>query len=414
MNEPNSRPTLAQWLLLHVLPAAVIGIAGVAGILWLALWLRRPPEPKEPIRVVPAVEVVVASPSDIAIVVASQGTVQPRTQTLLVAEVSGRVESVSPALYAGGFFRRGDVLARIEDTEYKANLAAARSRLAEAKLAFAQEQAAAAQALEDWEAMGGDGDPGALALRQPQLDRAQASIEAAEAAVAIAERDLARTAIKAPYDGRVREKMVDLGQLVTARSSQIASIYAVDVAEIRLPLALDDLRYLDVPESYRDNDVNAGPKPAVSVEAEYGGQVHAWEGIIDRSEGAVDPQTRLAYVVAQVKDPYRQSDDPERPPLKIGTFVTARIQGKVASAAFRLPRRALQSDDALYLIDDDNRLRIQPVEIHQREPGWIVVTDGLAAGDRVCVTPLQYAVDGMEVSLDTPVQSAAPTSALEL
>src|SRR5690606_28507190 len=150
---------------------------------------------------------------------------------------------------------------------------------------------ASEQALDDWRGMGIEEEPSALVLRKPQLERAQAALDAALADVALAERDLERAVARAPFAGRALEKFVDVGQFVTARSSQLAVVYGVDYAEVRLPLSADDARYVELPESFRD--ARAETRPRVILEADYAGERREWEGVIDRVEGVIDPQTRL-------------------------------------------------------------------------------------------------------------------------
>ncbi|MDQ8179535.1 efflux RND transporter periplasmic adaptor subunit [Pelagicoccus sp. SDUM812005] len=398
MEEKEYRPNFPQWLLLHVLPAILLILFGGAAIIALALFLKRPPETKPLIKVVPTVEVIEAQPTTTRAVVESQGIVEARTQTTLFAEVSGRIESVSPALYAGGFFAKGDVLAKIDDTDYVANLAAAKSRQAEAQLAYEQERATSEQALEDWKQIGSGEAPSDLVLRKPQLARALANLEAATAAVKSAERDLQRASVKAPYDGRVQSKFVDIGQFVNARTSQIASIYAVDTVEVRLGISLDDTRLISIPEAYADG-TTSGKKPPVTLTATYGGKDYQWEGIIDRSEGSVDPQTRLLYLVAQVSAPYAKGQGAPRPPLKIGSFVKAEIIGEQSEDSYTLPRRALRENDSLYIVKEDRTLEIREVTPFQKTRESVIIKDGLEPGELVCLTPLQYVVNGMEVRL---------------
>ncbi len=400
MEEKEYRPNFPQWLLFHVIPAILILVIGSAAILGVAFLLKHDPESKPVIKAVPTVEVIEVQPETTQAIVESQGIVEARTQTNLFAEVSGRVQSVSPALYAGGFFEKGDILAKIDNTDYLANLAAAKSRRAEAQLAYEQERAASAQALEDWEKIGNSEAPSELALRKPQLDRASANLEAATANVAPAERDLERTVVRAPYAGRVQSKFVDIGQFVNARSSQISSIYAVDTAEVRLGISLDDTRLISLPESYEDGTIS-GKKPKVTLIANYGGKDYEWEGIIDRSEGSVDPQTRLLYLVAQVDSPYAKSESGNRPPLKVGSFVRAKIMGEQTEQSFTVPRRALRENDSLYIVSDDRTLEIREVTPFQKTRDSVIIRSGLKPGERVCLTPLQYVVNGMEVRLTT-------------
>lgn len=404
-NESETRPPFLQWLLFHVLPAIALLIIGGATIIAIAALLRHKPETVPPKKVVPVVEAIEAQPARTRSIVDSQGVVQSRTETTLVAEVSGRVVSISPDLYAGGFFKQDDTLATIEKTDYIAAVASAKSRYAEAKVAYEQEFALAEQAQEDWRSMGADGQPSELVLRKPQLARAQATLEAAQAAVDTAERDLSRTEIKAPYAGRVQHKFIDVGQFVNARTSQIASIYAIDTAEIRLPLSLADTRLIDIPERFSDGS-SSGSKPKVVITARYGGKAFHWEGVIDRSEGAVDPQTRLLYLVAQIKDPYAADATSDRPPLKVGSFVTAQIFGQTIEKAFTLPRRALREGDTLFVINEDRTLEIREVDPYQKTSQNVILVEGLEKGELVCLTPLQYVVDGMNVLVEgDPVSS---------
>ena len=394
MSSEKPQISFKVWLLKYVVPPVAILLLA-AGAVVLANALKPEAPKKDPVVVLPNVEVVVAKSKPITLEVASQGTVQARTETTLVAEVSGRIESISPALFSGGFFEKGDVLVTIDPIDYIANLANAQSRVAEARLALEQEEAAAAQARQDWEELGrGEATP--LVLREPQLEKARANLEAARSALKIAQRDLERTTVKAPYSGRAREKLVDVGQIVNARTSILARIYSVDIAEIRLPVSLAETQFIDMPEAYRNGDA-AIDKPTVKIEVDYGNQAYIWDGVIDRSEGAIDSRTRLAYVVAQVKEPYSKKDG--RPPLKVGLFAKAKIQGRTLADAFEIPRRAVREQNLVYIIDKENRVRIRETHILTADTETAIITKGLKEGDRICLTPLEYAVDGMQVDI---------------
>ncbi|MEM9157821.1 MAG: efflux RND transporter periplasmic adaptor subunit [Verrucomicrobiota bacterium] len=386
-HKPKFRPIyIIPPILLIIFAFAIIGI-GVSLM----------PKPKEAEReeILARVETFTATPSTLTLEVESQGTVQARTETTLLAEVSGRVETISSALYAGGFFQKGDVLVTVDNTDYKANLAAAKSRLADATLAYEQEKANSQQAYDDWKELG-QGEATDLTLRKPQLERAAANLEAARTAVAMAERDLNRTQVKAPYEGRVREKFVDIGQMVNARASQIARIYSVDTAEIRLPLPLNQIQHINLPETYRDAK-SSETKPKVVIEANYAGETVSWHGLIDRTEGVVDPRTRLINAIAQIEKPFDKSANKNRPPLKIGLFVEARIQGKSIENAYAIPRRALKQNREVYIIKPDDTLEIREVTVHKTDENTAIITDGLSPNDRLCLTPLEYAVEGMSV-----------------
>lgn len=386
---------IIRWLMMAGLSLAFLFIAGgLAYTMWI---FREKPEKKEVVEVLPTVETLTVYPESIQLEVEAQGTVEARTETQLTAEVSGLVEWVAPSFEDGGFFEEGQILLRIDPLEYEARLAEAKSQLAQARLAFEQEKALAEQARQDWLELG-RGEASDLVLREPQLARAQANLEAAEAALKIAERNLRFTRVRAPYAGRIRSKLVDLGQAVNARTTPLADIYSVEQAQIRLPLSSDQMGFLQLPESYRKQE-EAGPQPEVVLQADYGGQRHRWTGKIVRTEGAIDPRSRLVNVIAEVEDPYsiREFDGEIRPPLKVGLFVEARIEGEKIPDAFRIPRSALKDGDQVYILGAENRLESRKVGVVKRDADLVIVNSGLNPGDRLCLTPLLFFVEGMQV-----------------
>jgi RND family efflux transporter MFP subunit len=345
--------------------------------------------------------------------VTTQGTVVPRTESALVSEVRGEVMWISDAFAAGAFFEPGETLLRIDPIDYEAAVTQAASTVAEAELRVAREEEEAVIAREEYADLG-MGEPTPLALREPQLAQARAALAAAQAAKAQAERDLDRTRIRAPFAGRVRSKNADRGQFVNA-GTMLGMIFAVDRAEVRLPLAPDELAYLEIPMSYQgalEAQRNPENMPSVVLHARYGGVERTWEGRIERIEGEVDPATRMVYVVAAVDDPYgRQAEGPVAP-LVSGLFVEADITGRAIDDVILLPRGALQRDDRLLIVDDDCRLRFREVEILRRSRERIVVGAGLEPGERVCMSQLDAVTDGMRVrvygDLQEPEEVAGP------
>lgn len=408
METPEPAPEKKNKFYLITLPVILIVVTVVFAI--AARTLKPKPEKQEVKATLPVVEVITARSERIQLKVIAEGNVQARTETNLFAEASGRIQKVSPAFVAGGFFQEGDVLVEIDPVDYHANLATARSRVAEAHVTYEQERAQAEQAKEDWANMN-KGEPNELVLRIPQLTRAKAQIDAANAALSIAMRDLERTRIKAPYDGRVKEKFVDVGQTVNARNTSLAFIYATDIAEVRLPLSVNDIGYLELPEDYR-NDSTAKPKPSVTLKTNYAGETFSWNGAIVRTEGTIDPKTRLTYVVAQVQDPYGKSDeDSDAPPLKIGMYVQAEILGKEIENAFELPIQALRPNKQMLVIDGSRTATLRDVTVVKENVDSVIVSAGLEDGDLVCTTPLQYVVDGMKVVIDGDEIEDTDTSA---
>ena len=374
-----------------LLPIVLLGGAGAAAYM---MYLSRPPvEIQAPTFEPPGVRVQRVVFETTTLTVTSQGTVQPRTASQLVPEISGTVTDVAPSFAVGGFFEAGDVLLKIDPYDYRQAVITGRAQLAQAQLRLAQEEAEADMARREWEALG-RGDPSALTVRQPQVADARAAVAAAEAAVDRATRDLERAEIKAPYAGRVRTKEVDVGQFVN-KGSPVARVYAVDAAEIRLPLPDEQLAYVDVPLSYRGGEQQTGPR--VTLSADFAGRRHTWQGRIVRTEGEIDPMSRMVHVIAEVRDPYAPSSDPARPPLAVGMFVDAEIEGRTVRDVVVLPRAALRGRDQVLVVDEASRLRFRQVELLRSTGDVVLVQGGLAEGEMVSVSALDTVTDGMAV-----------------
>jgi RND family efflux transporter MFP subunit len=386
-------PRRKNTLLKILLPIVVLAVAGLAA--WAMIASRPEPEVRAPEVPVPLVRAVEVELSDRVLTVESQGTVSPRTESVLVPEVAGRVIEVSPSFVSGGFFEAGEVLLRIDPHDYREALVQARAAVAQAELRVAMEQAEADVARREWEDLGEQGEAPPLTARVPQLAEAEAALAAARSAVSSAERNLDRTEIRAPFDGRVRQKQVDVGQYV-APGTPIGTVYAVDYAEIRLPLPNADLAFVDLPLVFRGDAADARG-PEVVLRADFAGRTHEWRGRIVRTEGEIDPRTRMVHAVARVKDPYGHGDDPGRPPLAVGLFVQAEITGQTAKDVAILPRSALRDDGTVLVVDEEDRLRIRPVEVLRAARGEVVISSGLANGERVCLTSLAAVSDGMRV-----------------
>lgn len=361
---------------------------------------RRPPEPP-----VQTVEVLTLSRTDYPVIVRSQGTVAPRTESALVAEVAGRITAVAPAFRAGGFFETGDRLVQIDPRDFRTAVTVAEADLAQARLQLAEEAARADQAEEEWRRLELSGEPSPLTRRVPQLANARAAVASAESRLAQARRDLERTQVLAPYPGLLREQTAEIGEFVT-RGTVLGRIDAVDVAEVRLPLTRRQQAFVDIPERYR-GEPPPGPevRPAVTLTAALGDGTQArWPARLVRAEGRIDPESRQLFVVARVEDPYARRG-PDQPPLRAGQFVTASIEGRVLKDVFILPRRALRDADRVLIADPDARIDRRVVQPLWTDGEVAVVRDGLAAGERVILTPLAYASDGAPVAVRAPEEA---------
>jgi len=390
-------------LLRIVLPVLVLVAAGFTT--FTLIENREVPETRIPEAVPPLVETISARFSNVTLRVQAEGTVAPRTETQLVPEVSGRVMEVSPAMVAGGFFREGEELFRLDSREYELAVTRARAAVAQANLRLETERQEAALALEEWELLG-TGRPTPLAAREPQIAEAEASLGAAEASLEQAEYDLERTVVRAPYDGRVRQENMDLGQFVS-RGNAVATIYSVDAAEVRLPVADSELAFISLPLGYRqdpDPEVDEGPR--VLLHAEFAGREYQWEGRVVRTEGEIDPRTRMVNAVARVEDPYDRDPNSDRPPLAVGMFVRAEILGRPSGQVVALPRSVMRSEDRVLVVDEDDRLEFRQVEVFRLERDRVLVGSGLTEADRIVVSPLENAIAGQRVRVQEAPESA--------
>ena len=388
-------------MLKWILPIAIVALAVVIVV---GLVVSRPAVETAPRQIAPPpVRVLTVQPTSVELRVRSQGSVVPVTEADLVSEVAGNIVWVAESFEVGSFFDAGDVLLRLDRRDYELAVASARASVAQARVALTREEAEAEVAREEWEDLGELGEPGPLVLREPQLDEARARVEAALANQARAELDLSRTAIRAPFAGRLRAKRVDRGEFVS-RGVPTATIYSVDAAEVTLPVPDSELAFLDLPLGTELR----GAGPRVLLQAQFAGARHEWEARIVRVGGEIDPATRMVNLIARVEEPYRAAG--ERPPLSLGLFVDAEVVGRSVDSVFEVPRGALVGADRLWLVED-GRLTLRQVGILRLDPEVAIVSDGLVGGDRISLTILDTAVDGMQVTPELELQPAAEVAA---
>lgn len=342
----------------------------------------------------PLVSTMQVYPQDVRIPILTQGTVKPRTQIDLAAEVSGRVVETSAHFADGAFFKTGDVLLRINARDYRLAVTKAEAQVAGAKQQLAKADAEYKQKLEEYRNVN-RAKVSDFALRKPQYEEAVAQLKAAEADLELAKLKLSRCDILAPFDGRIVSKQADVGQYVTP-GKVLAAIYAVDIAQIRLPLSQIQAELLDLP---LDIDANSSGV-AVKLRGQYAGQRHTWDGEIVRTEAAIDERNRMLYVIAQVTDPYgmHAAGDPH-PPLAIGMFTEAEIQSRLMPDLYVLPRSVVHNMNTVWLLSNESKLQVRTVDIVHRGENNVYIRGSLNPGDMVITSPLDVAVKGMQLRI---------------
>ena len=345
-----------------------------------------------------------------AIPVYGAGTVRPRAQIDISAELSGRVVWVEPALQSGGRVQAGQALFRLDDAEYLNQLARARSDVAIQEVELLKVEEGARVARDEYAQFlrrRGDDEPtveaGPLALWEPQLEAARATLERSRVAVADAELALSRTEVRAPFDGVVLTEALESGQFVTAGQS-VAELYASDAVEVVVPLSDADSSL--VPGLWEMRAGVANRQVSVRVVGDFGAARYAWEGYVDRVEGALDAQTRTLDVIVRVPDPLgggllQEGIDAGaatggRPPLLVGKFVEVEIRGVTPDEYFRVRRPALRPGNEVWAVSE-GAVTIVPVRVLQRSDDNVYVTGALEPGQAVVVDGIEIATEGMRV-----------------
>ncbi|MFL2938660.1 MAG: efflux RND transporter periplasmic adaptor subunit [Opitutales bacterium] len=382
---------------------------------WKLIQMRPDPQAREVKRKIPFVEVIQAEKNPLRSSIVAYGTIQPRTQTTLIAEVPGIIEQVAPfesegtnrtSFRPGGFFQKGDLLLKIEDVDLVTTEAEARANLRRTELQLIQERELAKQAKIEW----GDRDwslASDLVKRIPQIEKAEAESRAAEARLTQSTRDLNRSWVRAPFEGRILKTMADVGQQVGAgASAALAEIYALDSAEINLALSRSEMSFLGFADGFKPSD-----KLNVQTQVLDASGTVIHQGVLDRSEGVVDPRTRLTKLIATVAgcfaNPY--STNPVNNPLAVGQFVSLRLVGAEVEV-FLVPESAFRTQETILVVDTENRLNTRTVSVIHRTDEQAWVTHGLSNGDKVCVTPIEIIAEGMQVKLVNQIVDSNQTS----
>ena len=379
-----------------LLPVVVLAVGWVAFKHWIEPEERekKPASAPQP----PKTKVVEISVLDFEPKVETNGVVRAHNEVTLTSQVAGRVVRLHPQFEDGAYFEQGMVLVELDPADFRTAVATAKSQLAQASAAHAQEEARSKQARLNWEDLGYKEEPNELVLRLPQLREAEARVDAAEAQLEQAERDLERSQIRAPFDGRVRQREVGVSQTVGSGTA-LGTIFAVDFAEVRLPIGAGQMRFLDLPEEPGDEPVEVTLGDALDAANET-----VWKARIVRTEGALNEESLDLFAIARIDDPFGISSG--QPPLRIGQPVVAKIPGRRLEKVFAIPRDAVRQLSRITVVDRETRT----ISKHTVTPVWendthlIVGGDTLPDGTLLATANLTYMPDGTEVEVlpDSP------------
>ncbi len=355
--------------------------------------------PKEELKENPGilVEVMPVKKVDHTVVVRATGTVRARMEINIIPQVSGKITYLAPNFVEGGFFKKDELLFKIEDIDYRLAIDRTKAALAKAEYDLANVESKARIARSEWKRLelGKKAKPNPLVLYEPQLKNAHANVDSARAALKQALLDLSRTKIKAPFNLRIRSENIELGQYVRA-GINVAVAAGTDVAEVLIPLPLRELEWLNIPHY---NTEGNGSTALIEVNA--GKKNFHWKGRVVRSLGEIDRQSRMARIIAQVNDPYRlKKDAPKKGPnLEAATFVNVKLKGKTLRGVIIIPAKALRDNSTVWTMDSENKLRIKPVTVVRREGDRFFIKDSIKKGEKIVLTTLTGAADGMKLRI---------------
>lgn len=333
---------------------------------------------------IPFVESMMLIPQNTRASISSQGIISPSASITLISELGSKVEWISLKMQTGSSFLKGDTLIILDKRDYELVLITAESNVLNAKVNLEREKAESDLATKEWKRVGA-GSGSDLALRKPQLAKANATFAASEANLERAQRNLKRTVFIAPFDGRVKLKNIDVGATVFP-GTILGTIYKSKAFEVRLPIADQDVPFTGL--SFNGQKI----KSFKQLDVQFTQGENIFDGKIIRAEAEVDPLTRMLSVVAQINNDVTNN-------IVVGQFVQAIIYGNEISDVTILPRASVRNE-SIWVIDKDLKLFNRPVEIVRFESEFALVGEGLEEGDRLLTSRLSSLVNGLQVTFE--------------
>ncbi|MBT7214981.1 MAG: efflux RND transporter periplasmic adaptor subunit [Verrucomicrobia bacterium] len=374
-----------------ILPLMFLGMGWFAFDHWMQPEVREKRQRGLP--QLPKTRVIELTVVDFEPQIETSGVIRAHNQITLTSQVSGRIVATHPQFEDGAYFEEGTILVELDKADFKTAVASAKSQQAQALAILAQEQTRAKQARLDWEDLGYEEEPSDLVLRVPQLREAEARVEAAAAQLEQAERGLERCQIRAPFDGRMRQRMVGVSQTIGSGTS-LASIFAVDYAEVRLPIEARHMRFLELPEEASDSPVKIILRDALDESNKV--EREAW---IVRTEGALNEQSLDLFAIARIDDPFGRESG--KAPLRIGQPVSAKVPGRPFEKVVVIPRKAVRQLSRITVVDRDSHIitKRMVTPLWENDTDLIVSDEFLVDGTLLATAYLVYTPDGTPVEI---------------
>ncbi|MFD1384713.1 efflux RND transporter periplasmic adaptor subunit [Rhodanobacter aciditrophus] len=351
----------------------------------------RPPAKENPLNVT----VVTVSPAKHAAQIQAVGLASPRYDLTLTNQVAGEIITMSPSFDVGEQVRQGQTLLTLRNVELSADLASAQNDVATSELALKEEQRQVEQANAEWRAAGLEGEPASdLVLRAPQLAAAQADLTSAKAALALAQDNVKKLKITAPFDGIITAQNASPGEYLSS-NSELATLYSSDEVSIELQLSAQDWNKLPTGQQMLAQNWQASIR---SIDGQ-----QQWQGYVKRVGLHVNSESGLRSLYIAVDRPLELT-----PALLPGSYVSVIVQGMETDNLWQLPNSALSQKSQIWYVNADNRLAnfdATPRFVDQ-DYVYIDVPENLAqAPQKILTQPYNSYLKGMLV---TPEEVVSP------
>lgn len=411
MESTLTKPSKLQKSLWFFVCIAILG----AGILIFVLLkaLKPVPEQRDSAVLIPTVQTAPLEHRQSPLLVGGSGIVVPTAAISFSSQVNGEIVSLHPNMVSGGAFKKGEVLVQVDSRTFEANLkeAQANQNANQSTLDFISKQLTRLESLMEQGFIGEETLDEAISRR----DQTLAAIARQDAIIQNRQLDLERTSIRAPFDGRVYEESVDIGDIVSP-GRELARFYASNEVEIVVALNTDDSSF--IPGLWQQNN---DYQRAAWVNVEHGGNTYQWQGYVHRVESDLDRVTRTVDVVVRIPSPFSSgtlmgesssSVQLEAPPLLIGMYANIAIEGMVLPGHFVIPVSALRRNNTIWTSMSEGILQEKSVEFVRQEGNQaVLLAPDLPEGTPIIVSDIALMTDGMSIKVENIEAASRPLEA---
>ncbi|MBN2804937.1 MAG: efflux RND transporter periplasmic adaptor subunit [Deltaproteobacteria bacterium] len=375
-----------------ILPMMIVA-AGVAAMLVLKHQAKKatftPPEQR-----VITVETQIVKSESLPYRIDASGSVRAAQEIRIVPEVGGRITWINENFIPGSRIKKGDIIAKIDNRDYKLALDQQMGQVQQAKLNLTLEKGRGEIAAEEWKMLENrssnndfsNDDSSMLALRKPQLQEANQREQSANSGLERAQLNLKKTVLRAPFDAIVIDKGVDVGQLVGPTTS-VGTLMGSNELWVDVSVPVESLAAVRIP------GLNSEFGSLVKIIQKAGNEEIIRNGEVIRLQGQLNSQNRTATLLVTIKNPFDMSN---RLPLLAGAYVDVQIEGEVKDGVFEIPRSALKSQRYVWSVKNDHLKKIS-VTVAWKQKQSVIISSGLKDKDEIVISPMSFPLDDMKI-----------------